>query len=667
MTNIFLNTKNILKKYIPLYLRKKIRYTIQGFFFTFKKYSVPPDLIDEFNSNYMLDNNFDLINFGVIDWNFRYQRPQHLASNLAKLNHRVFYINPDFSPCGFRKNNIPFNIKKIDKNIYSVNLCASRNIFIHHDPISLNHREIIIKSFKKFLEVTKIINPIIKIDHPFWANIIDQTSIPIMYDCMDSHHSFADHSVDIEKLENKLFLKSTTTLVTSDYLKQYAKKNQAKNIHLITNACEYSHFHTSINKLNIPTDIKNIPHPIAGYFGAIAEWFDTEIIESIASNNPKISIVLIGEIINQKVTDLSKKYKNLYLLGEKPYDILPNYLSQFDSCLIPFKLTNLIKATHPVKIYEYFASGKPVVSTKIPEILKFNNLIYFANNNNFSIKLKKSLKEKNNSNQRNRQLVSKDNTWQKQTAILIQILNQTFFPKISIIVLSYNHPDLIKLTLDSLIKDSLYPNLEIIVVDNASNSETIKLLKTYPQIKLILNKENYGFAKGNNIGLKASTGEYLILLNNDVVVTPGWVSRLLFHCQKPNIGLVGPVTNSIGNEAKIDFDLTNYQNYTYLHWGQTLEVKNIAAFCWIMSRQTYQKIGELDERFGRGMFEDDDYCYRVKQSGLNILIADDVFVYHFGGASFKQLANVEYQKIFDQNKLLFENKWGIKWTPHHYR
>ena len=229
-----------------------------------------------------------------------------------------------------------------------------------------------------------------------------------------------------------------------------------------------------------------------------------------------------------------------------------------------------------------------------------------------------------------------------------------------------------KKTLDSVIAKSFYPNLEIIVVDNGSDKPTVDLLKKYKNIKLILENKNHGFSKGNNIGLHAATGEYLILLNNDVIVTPGWISRLLFHVQKLNIGLVGPVTNSIGNEAliHIEYDPTKpsdieatSRNYTSTHWGETLDINYIAAFCWIMSRQTYQRVGDLDEIFGRGMFEDDDYCLRIKKIGLNILIAHDVFIHHFGAASFNPLP--EYQQIYDENKLKFENKWHIKWQPHH--
>lgn len=602
---------------------------------------------------------YDIINFSVIAWNYRYQRPQQLGTQLAKLGHRVFYIHNEFTPQIFSFNN-QIKVKNIANNIFNVTLSASNNKFIYTEKLSKKDKKIILNSLKNLIKSANITNPVAKIDHPFWAQIADELCMPDIYDCMDSHQGFSNNAPHIPILEKELFTKANTTIVTSNYLQNIAKNNHAQNISLIQNAGDYSHFSQKQN--TIPSDIKNIPHPIIGYYGAIDTWFDTDILESLAKNHKDKSIVLIGLLSNQKVITLSQKYKNIYILGEKPYAVLPQYLHQFDVCIIPFVLNDLIKATHPVKIFEYLAAGKPVVSTMLPEILDLKKLVHFADKQNFSNQINIALADKN---VKPKQIYAKANTWATRATALDKLINATVFPKVSVVILSYNSPKLIKQTLDSVINQSNYPNLEIIVVDNNSNQETINLLKKYKNIKLVLNKTNYGFAKGNNIGMRASTGDYIILLNNDVIVTPGWVSRLLFHCRKNNVGLVGPVTNSIGNEAKVDYDLTNYKNYTTSHWGQTLEVHNVAAFCVMMSRQTYQQIGDLDERFGQGFFEDDDYCYRVKKQKLKILIADDVFVYHFGGSSFNQLSH--RQTLLDQNKKLFEDKWGIIWQPHHYR
>lgn len=642
---------NIFKNIIPLSTRKKIKSYI-GKYLVPATQVIPPEVATEWQNYTKSNNSFDIINFSVISWNLRTQRPQHLAAGLAKLGHRVFYIEHEFISHHNPKNTYaPIQVTKIQDNIFQVTFSASRELFIYQETPSQNDKKIILASLKNLLHLANITNPIAKIDHPFWQFISTDISMPIVYDCMDNHQFFEDSGKKISQLENDLINKSSAIITTSDFL---AKKISPFKSTLIPNAGDYQLF-------SHPKPIAiSFPKPIIGYYGAISHWFDVKLLESGLKSHPDKSFVLIGKVENQQVQNLVLKYKNIYLLGEKPYLELPSYLAHFDVCLIPFLLTPLIKATNPVKIFEYFASGKPVISTNLPELKKYSPVI-IANIHNFSQKITEALKIKKISSEI---VISKNNTWDKRTTLLNQVF-QNLFPKVSVIILSYNHPDLMKKTLDSVINFSHYPNLEIIVVDNASNQETVKLLKSYPQIKLILNKTNYGFSKGNNIGLKAATGDYLILLNNDVIVTSGWISRLLFYAQQPKVGLVGPVTNSIGNEAKIDFDISNYHNYTYPHWGQYLEVNNIAAFCWIMSRKTYQLIGELDERFGRGMFEDDDYCKRVKNKNLKILITDDTFVHHFGAASFSQIP--EYQQLFLENKNKFEKKWKSKWIPHQYR
>lgn len=659
----------IIKDTIPLSTRKKIKSYI-GKYLVPATQIIPADVLFEWQNHQPQTNTYDIIDFSVISWNLRIQRPQHLATGLAKLGHRIFYIEHEFiSHRHPRDTFAPIQVKKIEDNVYQIILSASRELFIYQENPSENDKKIILSSLKNLFNQAGIINPVAKIDHPFWQFLSREISMPIIYDCMDNHQYFEDSGKNIAELESNLIKQSAATIVTSEFLQNKVNRLTKRDSILVPNAGDYTFF--AKPGKNIPRDIKLIPKPIIGYYGAISHWFDTKLLEIGLISHPDKSFVLIGKIENQEIEKLSTKYKNLYLLGEKAYSELPEYLKQFDICLIPFLLTPLIKATNPVKIFEYFAQAKPVVSTALPE-LKIYPSVIFTNKNNFSQKINLALKTKGFPDEK---IISKNNTWTKRISPLNKAI-QKLFPKISIIILSYNHPDLLKKTLDSVINRSFYPNLEIIVVDNASNKETTDLLKKYKNIKLILNKENYGFAKGNNIGLKASTGDYLILLNNDVIVTPGWISRLLFHVQKPKIGLVGPVTNSIGNEAKINIEYNNEDQkdieltsriYTSSHWGQTIEVNNIAAFCWIMSRKTYIKIGDLDERFGRGMFEDDDYCKRVKKLGLKILIADDVFVHHFGGASFKQLQSSDYQHLFNENKSKFEKKWHQKWIPHQYR
>lgn len=132
-------------------------------------------------------------------------------------------------------------------------------------------------------------------------------------------------------------------------------------------------------------------------------------------------------------------------------------------------------------------------------------------------------------------------------------------PTTSIIILSFNNWPFTKTCISSIYQNTLSPEFEVIIVDNASKQETRnslqKLSEEYENLTVLNNPKNYGFAKANNQGAKLAKGDYLVFLNNDTIVSPGWLEKLLSHLQNiPDAGMVGPVTNAIGNEAKIDVD-----------------------------------------------------------------------------------------------------------------
>ena len=250
-------------------------------------------------------------------------------------------------------------------------------------------------------------------------------------------------------------------------------------------------------------------------------------------------------------------------------------------------------------------------------------------------------------------------------------------PRSSIAVVSYNNLAITRLCLESLLAHT--DDCEIIVVDNASTDRTPAYLRELaahnPRLRVIFNPTNAGFASANNQAFATARGEYLVLLNNDTIVAPGWLPRLLAHLDGDRVGAVGPVTNRIGNEAELDVGIETYGDFLRIAAnraeecaGKSFEIRTLTMFCLALRRDTYERVGPLDEGFGIGMLEDDDYSMRLHQAGLRLVCADDVFVYHHSQASFGDLVcNGRYNALLEQNKARFKTKWGIPWQPYERR
>lgn len=249
-------------------------------------------------------------------------------------------------------------------------------------------------------------------------------------------------------------------------------------------------------------------------------------------------------------------------------------------------------------------------------------------------------------------------------------------PHASIIMITHNQFHLTHLCLEALYYYTQWPSFELIAVDNRSRDATRayfqKLQNILPNFRMVLNFRNEGFARASNQGIMRSCGNYIVLLNNDTIVTPGWLSRLIKYLESdPTIGMIGPVTNSAGNEQMIP---ASYQNLEELegfaqqraeqYKGQTFEIDMLAMFCVVISRRVIDQVGLLDERFELGTFEDDDFCYRVKSLGYKLICAEDVFVHHFGKATIGKLDDEKYMELFERNRKKFEQKWGVRWRPH---
>ncbi|CAB1073856.1 hypothetical protein D1AOALGA4SA_1975 [Olavius algarvensis Delta 1 endosymbiont] len=245
----------------------------------------------------------------------------------------------------------------------------------------------------------------------------------------------------------------------------------------------------------------------------------------------------------------------------------------------------------------------------------------------------------------------------------------------SIVILTHNQIEYTKKCLESIYSHTIEP-FELVIVDNGSSDGTPDYLETEVagrksgvEVKIIRNRDNLGFAAGNNQGIAAAIGEYIILLNNDVVVTRGWLRRLIGCAdQNPGNGVVGPRTNFITGPQRMDqvsYDqntldgLDEYANQLATEFrGKSHYCWRLVGFCMLIKREVINKIGGLDPCYGLGNFEDDDFCIRLQLAGYKGRIAEDCFVHHFGGKTFEG-AGIDYQDSLNRNWAIFKQKWAI--------
>jgi GT2 family glycosyltransferase/glycosyltransferase involved in cell wall biosynthesis len=619
----------------------------------------------------------DIFVWSVIDWHSRTQRPQHLASAMAEKGHRVFYISVDFidnPQAGYRID--PLNDRG---NLFQVHLHLAGFPLIYSAMPSVPQIDMLKASLGELLAWTHTQQGISLIQHPYWSELA--RSVPgalVVYDCLDHHAGFENNSTSVLEKENELVSGSDLVVVTSAWL-EGEFRDRARAIALIRNACEYDFFS------RVPEGIfrDQQGRKVVGYYGAIADWFDVALVRRVASANPQSMVVLVGrdEIgASETLADL----ENVQMVGEVPYGQLPYWLHGFDVCLLPFKVVPLTVATNPVKIYEYLAAGKPVVAVDLPEMSQFGDLIHIASHDDdFIAAVGASLNSPSDASMsRRRQEFAAGQTWLHRAETLDQAIRDVDEALVSVVVLTYNNLEHTRTCLSSIEACSDYRNLEIIIVDNASTDGSVEFLTAWMnepspaghRRRLIRNDTNRGFAAGNNAGLAAASGEFLVLLNNDTHVTPGWVRTLCNHLRRDGkLGLIGPVTNNIGNEARIQIVYSDMSQmiqvagkYTRRHPGVSRPMETVAFFCVALPRRVYESIGGLDEAFGQGFFEDDDYCRRVRSAGWSIACAEDVFVHHHLSASFDQVDPSTRAALFAKNKAIYEDKWG-PWPPHAYR
>ncbi len=249
---------------------------------------------------------------------------------------------------------------------------------------------------------------------------------------------------------------------------------------------------------------------------------------------------------------------------------------------------------------------------------------------------------------------------------------------LSIVIVSWNTANLLAKCLESVYAYPPFCSFEVLVVDNASTDSTVALVKNqFPQVKLIQNKENIGFAPANNQAIRQSSGRYVLLLNPDTEVKQNALELLVQYLEAhPNVGAVGPLTFNPDNTLQTScyprptllrefwrlFHLDRmwlYGSYRMSDWNQNQprQVDTLLGACLMVRRKILDEIGLLDEDYFI-YSEEIDLCYRLQQAGWTLFWVPRAKIIHCGGQSTKQVASDMFLRLYEGKVLYFQKHYS---------
>ena len=282
-------------------------------------------------------------------------------------------------------------IREVEPNIFVLNPLAIP-AYGNRGVVWLNQKSLVaqVKKAMRKLGFENVVNMVFNPAAGMIAGKLGESQL--IYYCVDEYTAFTGSSA-LKEIEENLFRRADLVIVSAQKLYD-SKKRFNPNTHIIRHGTDWRHFHTALeDATQVPDEIINLPKPIIGFHGLLADWVDFELIKKVAEHFKDGSVVLIGKI----AVDAEQKIKvldgvpNIHFLGRKPYAELPAFCKGFDVALNPFAINELTLAANPLKVREYLAAGLPVVSTDIPEVRVLKDCLVGVGLDDFIAKIEQAL------------------------------------------------------------------------------------------------------------------------------------------------------------------------------------------------------------------------------------------------------------------------------------
>ena len=363
----------------------------------------------------------DFVFLPMVDWHMRMQRTPHLARTLSRMGHRCFYVSihlgrefPQPYPLSARR-----VITKLADSLYEIHIHLPREPVFHQRPLTASESATVTAAISDVLQRADSESPALIVSFPLWKEVAErlreQSGASLVYDCHDLLEGFENISPALIADEFRLMAESDLVAFSSEWLRQRIVDREPhlqEKSFLLRNAVDLLDFDAVDRK----SKGKNI-----GYAGSLNFWLDKASVTEAARRHPEWTFYFFGRV----ETDITewRGLPNIRCEGEIPYDQLAGRLANMDALIMPFQVSPLTLATNPVKLYEYLASGIPVVSTRLPEVEVFADLVYLASTSaEFTAQLEIALAEDDPARATRRRDAARRETWQKRCFSLLEHL-----------------------------------------------------------------------------------------------------------------------------------------------------------------------------------------------------------------------------------------------------
>ncbi|HKY22401.1 MAG TPA: glycosyltransferase [Vicinamibacterales bacterium] len=328
----------------------------------------------------------DILCLSTQDWNDVWTRKQRFMRRLAAQGNRVLYVETQLSLASVGRLRTdkwrPFRWlrgpREIEPNLFIGTLPLVLPGFQMWPAVNSVNNFGLRLLLRQWLRALGFEAPILWTYNPYSENLVGTLGERFaIYECVDELTASRGlvRSEVVRAQEARLLSKVRAAIVTHDNLYR-SKRNAVREIHLIPNGAEIEHLRRVVDdpSLTVPTDMASLPRPVVGFLGSVMYWLDFDLLRSLALARPQWSFAFVGPV--GRLADLHKiRLPNVHLLGRKPYEDVPAYVKGFDVCLNPYLMDETAANCSPLKLYEYLASGRPVVSTDMPEARKFEDVV----------------------------------------------------------------------------------------------------------------------------------------------------------------------------------------------------------------------------------------------------------------------------------------------------